>query len=198
MTLSSLGDLESVAGEHDAGIRAFDEAIALAVELGNDDDLPQFRAERARLLVRRGEIAAGRAELRRISRCPACIRSRSGCCADTWRTRRAGRATSTTPAPNSPSGRPRVIRDQERCSAATAAALLGVGAAQRGASDLGDPEVRATITVRAALGEAAADAAVAHARGLARPDGVALLQDYARGAGSGSATAASASATSRA
>ena len=82
---------------------------------------------------------------------------------------------------------------------ATAAALIGVGAAQRGASDLGDPEVRATITaVRAALGEAAADAAVAHARALARPDGVALLQDYARGAGSGSATAASASATSRA
>ena len=82
---------------------------------------------------------------------------------------------------------------------ATAAALLGVGAAQRGASDLGDPEVRATITaVRAALGQAAADAAVAHARGLARPDGVALLQDYARGAGSGSATAVSASATSRA
>jgi hypothetical protein len=74
-----------------------------------------------------------------------------------------------------------------------------LGAAQRGASDLGDPEVRATITaVRAALGEAAADAAVAHARGLARPDGVALLQDYARGAGSGSATAVSASATSRA
>ena len=75
-----------------------------------------------------------------------------------------------------------------------------VGAAQRGASDLGDPEVRATITaVRAALGEAAADAAVAHARrGLARPDGVALLQDYARGVGSGSATAVSASATSRA
>ena len=70
MTLSSLGDLESVAGEHDAGIRAFDEAIALAVELGNDDDLPQFRAERARLLVRRGEIAAGRAELRRIVALP--------------------------------------------------------------------------------------------------------------------------------
>ena len=82
---------------------------------------------------------------------------------------------------------------------ATAAALLGVGTAQRGASDLGDPEVRATITaVRAALGEAAADATFAHARGLARPDGVALLQDYARDVASGSGTAVSASATSRA
>ena len=82
----------------------------------------------------------------------------------------------------------------------TAAVLLGVGAAQRGASDLGDPDVRATVAaVRAALGAAAADAAVARGRALPRPDGVALLQDYARGAGSGSGTTAvSASATSRA
>ena len=83
---------------------------------------------------------------------------------------------------------------------ATAAVLLGVGAAQRGASDLGDPDVRATVAaVRAALGAAAADAAVARGRALPRADGVALLQDYARGAGSGSGAAAvSASATSRA
>jgi len=256
MTLSSLGDLESVAGEHDAGIRAFDEAIALAVELGNDDDLPQFRAERARLLVRRGEIATGRAELRRIVALPGLhpeqIGVLRGYLADA--ARRAGdlddaraelalaqaqghpgpgalqrralqaalgsaiaradgdRAVSAellaeavAAATESRDG-PVTAAVAEMAAAhvladdpATAAALLGVGAAQRGASDLGDPEVRATITaVRAALGEAAADAAVAHARSLARPDGVALLQDYARGAGSGSATAVSASATSRA
>src|SRR5690349_10760469 len=61
MTLSSLGELESVAGNLDAALRTVDEAIVLAGELGNDDDLPQFQAERARLLVRRGDLAAGRA-----------------------------------------------------------------------------------------------------------------------------------------
>ncbi len=256
MTLSSLGDLESVAGEHDAGIRAFDEAIALAVELGNDDDLPQFRAERARLLVRRGEIAAGRAELRRIVALPGLHPEQIGVLRgyladaarragdlDDARTELALAQAQGHPGPGALQRRalqaalgsaiaraagdraaaaellaeavaaaiesrdgPVTAAVAEMAAAhvladdpATAAALLGVGAAQRGASDLGDPEVRATITaVRAALGEAAADAAVAHARALARSDGVALLQDYARGAGSGSATAVSASATSRA
>jgi hypothetical protein len=66
MTLASLGDLEGVAGAHDAADRAFAEAIALATELGNADDLPQFRTERARAQVRRGDVAAGRAALRRI------------------------------------------------------------------------------------------------------------------------------------
>ena len=66
MTLASLGDLENVTGDLDAAVRAFDEAIALARELGNDDDLPQFQAQRAQLLVRRGDVAEGRAELRRI------------------------------------------------------------------------------------------------------------------------------------
>ena len=256
MTLSSLGDLESVAGEHDAGIRAFDEAIALAVELGNDDDLPQFRAERARLLVRRGEIAAGRAALRRIVALPGLHPEQIGVLRgyladaarragdlDDARTELALAQAQGHPGPGALQRRalqaalgsaiaraagdraasaellaeavaaatesrdgPVTAAVAEMAAAhvladdpATAAALLGVGAAQRGASDLGDPEVRATITaVRAALGQAAADAAVAHARGLARSDGVALLQDYARGAGSGSATAVSASATSRA
>ena len=247
MTLSSLGDLESVAGEHDAGIRAFDEAIALAVELGNDDDLPQFRAERARLLVRRGEIAAGRAALRRIVALPGLHPEQIGVLRgyladaarragdlDDARTELALAQAQGHPGPGALQRRalqaalgsaiaraagdraasaellaeavaaatesrdgPVTAAVAEMAAAhvladdpATAAALLGVGAAQRGASDLGDPEVRATITaVRAALGQAAADAAVAHARGLARSDGVALLQDYARGAGSGSATA---------
>ena len=66
MTVSSLGDLESVAGDLDAAERAFDEAIALAQELGNADDLPQFETVRAGLRVRRGDVAGGRAELRRI------------------------------------------------------------------------------------------------------------------------------------
>jgi hypothetical protein len=86
----------------------------------------------------------------------------------------------------------------------SAAALLGVGAAQRGSADLGDPDVRASLAaVRAALGPAVADAEIARARALPRVDGVTLLQDYVRGCGAASAATGppapdSASATSRA
>ena len=198
MTLSSLGDLESVAGEHDAGIRAFDEAIALAVELGNDDDLPQFRAERARLLVRRGR---DRCRSGGAAPDPRAARPASG----------ADRGAARIPGGRgAPGGRPRRRPHRTRPRAGPGSSGTRSAAAPRRrppcSASVPPSAVRPTSATRrsvprsprAALGEAAADAAVAHARGLARPDGVALLQDYARGAGSGSATAASASATSRA
>jgi len=65
MVLYSLGELENLAGEHDAAAAAFDEAIALTVELGNDDDLHQFIAGRAMVDARRGDYAAARAQLAR-------------------------------------------------------------------------------------------------------------------------------------
>ena len=243
MTLSSLGDLESVAGEHDAAIRAFDEAIALAVELGNDDDLPQFQAQRARLLVRRGDVAAGRAELGRIVALPGLhpelIGVLHGYLADA--ARRAGdldeaRAELARAQAQAHPG-PGVLQRQALQSAAksaiaqaagdhataavlladavmhaveskdgpvtaavaeraaahalaehdplAAATLLGVAAARRGACDLGDPEVRATLDeVRTALGS---DATLDHVRALPRADVIALLQDYVRGLDAGSA-----------
>ena len=258
MTLSSLGDLESVAGAYDAAEAAFDEAIALATELGNSDDLPQFQTERARLLVRRGDVAAGRAELRRIAAGPRLYPELVGAvhlyAADA--ARRAGDLDDARAeiALADPAGYPSGLgSDQLRalnalvCSAVaqatgerdaacallaeavthavasgdgpvvaavaelaagqafidddagTAALLLGVGAAQRGTSDLGDPEVRACLAgVRAALGPVVADGEIERARALPRSDGVALLERYARGAGSGVPVAESASATSRA
>ena len=63
MVLYSLGELEGLAGEHDAAAAAFDEAIALTAELGNDDDLHQFLAGRAMVDARRGNYAAARALL---------------------------------------------------------------------------------------------------------------------------------------
>ena len=65
MVLYSLGELEGLAGEHDAAAAAFDEAIALTAELGNDDDLHQFLAGRAMVDARRGDYAAARALLAR-------------------------------------------------------------------------------------------------------------------------------------
>lgn len=61
----ALGELEDSAGNYDAAARAYDEAIALATELGNDDDLPQFLGRRAALEARRGDLAAARAVLAR-------------------------------------------------------------------------------------------------------------------------------------
>ncbi|OLT09266.1 hypothetical protein BJF78_31100 [Pseudonocardia sp. CNS-139] len=60
MTLHSLGELEDVAGESEAAARAYDEAIALATELGNDDDLPQFIGRRAALAARLGNLDEAR------------------------------------------------------------------------------------------------------------------------------------------
>jgi tetratricopeptide (TPR) repeat protein len=65
MILLNLGELEDVAGQYEAAARAYDEAVALAIELGNDDDLPQFVARRAMLAARRGDLAAARVELDR-------------------------------------------------------------------------------------------------------------------------------------
>ncbi|MGD9986060.1 BTAD domain-containing putative transcriptional regulator [Pseudonocardia sp.] len=69
MTLGTLGELEDLAGNVDAAATAYDEAIALAAELGNDDDLPQLMLQQARLWIRRGdherarEIAASAADI---------------------------------------------------------------------------------------------------------------------------------------
>jgi tetratricopeptide (TPR) repeat protein len=65
MVLLNLGELEDTAGQHEAAARAYDEAVALATELGNDDDLPQFVARRAALETRRGNLAAARAGIER-------------------------------------------------------------------------------------------------------------------------------------
>ena len=65
--MHALGELEDIAGEHDAAARAYDEAIALAGELGNDDDLPQFMTKRAMLAARRGDVATAREMLQRAS-----------------------------------------------------------------------------------------------------------------------------------
>jgi predicted ATPase/DNA-binding SARP family transcriptional activator len=67
MVVHALGELEDVAGEHDAAARAYDEAIALAGELGNDDDLPQFMSRRASLAARRGDVVTAREMLRQAS-----------------------------------------------------------------------------------------------------------------------------------
>jgi tetratricopeptide (TPR) repeat protein len=66
MIVHSLGELEDIGGNHSAAARAYDEAIALATELGNDDDLPQFLSRRALLEARRGDIGAARAILDRV------------------------------------------------------------------------------------------------------------------------------------
>ena len=66
MVLQSLGELEDIAGEAEAAAEAYDEAIALAAELGNDDDLPQFVGRRAALAARCGDLDAARAALRRV------------------------------------------------------------------------------------------------------------------------------------
>ncbi|RTL63107.1 MAG: AfsR/SARP family transcriptional regulator [Pseudonocardiaceae bacterium] len=60
MTIGTLGELEDLAGNLDAAAAAYDEALALATELGNDDDLPQFMLQQARLSLRRGDAARAR------------------------------------------------------------------------------------------------------------------------------------------
>jgi predicted ATPase/DNA-binding SARP family transcriptional activator len=67
MVLYSLGELENLAGEYDAAASAFDEAIALTAELGNDEDLHQFIAGRAMVDARRGDYRAARALLARAA-----------------------------------------------------------------------------------------------------------------------------------
>jgi hypothetical protein len=61
-----------------------------------------------------------------------------------------------------------------------AAVLLGVATAQRGAPDLGDPDVRACLAgLRAALGPAVAEERIRWGRELPRADGAALLKEHA-------------------
>lgn len=67
MVLYSLGELENLAGEYAAAASAFDEAIALTAELGNDEDLHQFIAGRAMVDARRGDYRAARALLARAA-----------------------------------------------------------------------------------------------------------------------------------
>ena len=66
MVLQSLGELEDIAGEAEAAAEAYDEAIALAAKLCNDDDLPQFVGRRAALAARCGDLDTARAALRRM------------------------------------------------------------------------------------------------------------------------------------
>lgn len=63
MTLCSLGELEELAGRGSAAADAYAEAVALARELGNDDDLPEFLVLAARAAARRGDLVAARAQL---------------------------------------------------------------------------------------------------------------------------------------
>ncbi|MCF7551290.1 BTAD domain-containing putative transcriptional regulator [Pseudonocardia sp. WMMC193] len=60
MTLTTLGELEALAGNAAAAASAFEEAIALATELANDDDLPQFLVRRGGLAARSGDHALAR------------------------------------------------------------------------------------------------------------------------------------------
>ncbi|MCE0763182.1 winged helix-turn-helix domain-containing protein [Pseudonocardia kujensis] len=60
MTLTTLGELEAWAGNADAAAAAFEEAIALATELANDDDLPQYLVRRGSLAARTGDHALAR------------------------------------------------------------------------------------------------------------------------------------------
>nr|WP_281172581.1 BTAD domain-containing putative transcriptional regulator [Pseudonocardia spinosispora] len=71
MTLCSLGELEELAGRGCAAADAYAEAVALARELGNDDDLPEFLLLAARAAARRGDLASARAQLDEATRLTA-------------------------------------------------------------------------------------------------------------------------------
>ncbi|GAA1841414.1 BTAD domain-containing putative transcriptional regulator [Pseudonocardia ailaonensis] len=60
VALNSLGELEALGGNSEAAITAYEEAIALATELANDDDLPQFMIQRGGLAMRLGDLALAR------------------------------------------------------------------------------------------------------------------------------------------
>jgi tetratricopeptide (TPR) repeat protein len=60
MTLTTLGELEKWAGNLEAAVAAYEEAITLATELSNDDDLPQFLVQRGGLASRMGDHALAR------------------------------------------------------------------------------------------------------------------------------------------
>lgn len=66
MAVHSLGELEELAGDAVAAAAAYEEAIALAAELGNDDQV-QFLSRRALLHARLGDRAAACAALERAA-----------------------------------------------------------------------------------------------------------------------------------
>jgi tetratricopeptide (TPR) repeat protein len=64
MTTFSLGELEDLAGDRAAARRTFATAIALASELDNADDVPQYRMRLATLAARDGDAGEAREQLR--------------------------------------------------------------------------------------------------------------------------------------
>ncbi|GAA4831519.1 BTAD domain-containing putative transcriptional regulator [Actinomycetospora corticicola] len=64
MTTFSLGELEDLAGDRVAARRTFAAAIALAAELDNADDVPQYRMRLAALAARDGDATEAREQLR--------------------------------------------------------------------------------------------------------------------------------------
>jgi predicted ATPase/DNA-binding SARP family transcriptional activator len=60
MALTTLGELEALGGNAAAAAAAFEEAIALATEMANDDDLPQYLVRRGSLAARSGDPALAR------------------------------------------------------------------------------------------------------------------------------------------
>lgn len=240
MAVHSLGELEELAGNREAARRAYDEAITLATELGNDDDLPQFLARRAQLDAHDGDLDGARAQLRHaagIATGPmgtagtvrvmlAALELRAGNIAEARvqlglaaddlasggmglpqrravlaanraeieratgedRAARAALAEAVEAAAESRDG-PIIATVAELAAgwalgegdAYGAALLLGAATTQRGALNRGHPEVLATLDgVRDALGPAAACEALERGRELPKPEGLALLQDYAR------------------
>jgi predicted ATPase/DNA-binding SARP family transcriptional activator len=235
IVVHSLGELEDIAGHHDAAERAYDESVALATELGNDDDLPQFLGNRAMLAARRGDLDAARAglaealamnpfdgedmlraSLAQVERMagnidearrhlaaayppdgPGLDRPHRGAvlaaahaavelAAGEQAAARAHLARAAHAATETADGRVVAVVAQVAAAVAldegdprTAAMMLGVAAAQRGATDLGNPEVLAAYDrVRAALGSDA-DEAVRRGAELPRDEGLAALVAYA-------------------
>ncbi|WP_170225776.1 BTAD domain-containing putative transcriptional regulator [Pseudonocardia cypriaca] len=235
IVVHSLGEVEDIAGHYDAAEQAYEESIALATELGNDDDLPQFLARRGLLAARRGDLEAARtclhealalrgagddsalriwlAHVERMAgnldearRHLAVARPADGPDRPQWRTtliaakaavelaagdRAAARAhlASAAKAAADTADGPVAAAVAEVAAALaldegdprTAALMLGVATSQRGATDVGNPEVLAAHDrVRAALG-GAADDAVRSGRELPRDEGLAALVAYACG-----------------
>ncbi|MHA6623085.1 BTAD domain-containing putative transcriptional regulator [Pseudonocardia sp. DLS-67] len=237
MAVHSLGELEDIAGQHDAAERAYDESIALAMELGNDDDLPLFLGRRGMLAARRGDLDAARACLQEALALPSATPGNDGALsislahverlagnleearrhlAGAGTTagvdrphRAAARATAEASIELAAGGRTAArahLADAAEAAAeaadgpvvavvaevaaalalddgdaATAARLLGVAAAQRGAVDLGNPEVLdAYDRARAALGPAV-DEEVRRGQELPRDEGLAALVAYVGG-----------------
>jgi predicted ATPase/DNA-binding SARP family transcriptional activator len=230
MVVHSLGELEDIAGEYDAAERAYDESIALAEELGNDDDLPLFLGRRGLLAARRGDLGAARVWLREALalHLPALGNDGALLVALAHIERLAGNldeARRHLAAAEMSDGKGRPHRQSSLATAAaavelaagdraaarahlataakaaaeavdgpvvavvaevaaalaldegdpeSAGLLLGVAATQRGATDVGNPEVLAVLA-------AAADNAVQRGQELPRDEGLAALVAFVGG-----------------